>query len=729
MARRSSSRPHEYPSYLELRLNATDGGLSTTATRPLYRVPSMCGGSRSAGAGPLAGSPSGPAPFTPTSSWAPRPRSAPPRRRSATGARGRSRVGRRPAIPCARSAAGEQDATYTAYFTGGALPRQGGPDGRHARRPDRRARPGLCWGFERAGEPRLRLRGARRTPRGRHGAGLVLGGDGDSPRRRRRCGRCAAASPWRHGPVRPADRAGSRSWSGSVRGRRRSRSAAGAARAAGAPRCAPTRSSRPGRWSHVALAWDGRTARLYVNGRAAGKRKASAKLGGRLVRLRLGGDRAGSRGLGTGPARRRARVQARAHGGAGRCGFRARGALAVAPEGGRVHPGRSTVPTAGGCRIAGRRSTVGWMAAGQRQAWSEGDEVRLLVPLVALVVRSSRPSPTRPLGRQRGASRRSPSRLRGVDVGPGVPLAASRSRCSPPWSSRSARGGLEPILFEAWCSPSSSRAGHRRSRRRWRSACWLRPRPIATCGRPGDARRLASASGSSGSLFPWAIGRASAPGAARRAAGGDPRASSPSRRRWPSGGASRATSTTSSATGSPRSCCRSPARATCCAATPPRPRRRCARPRRWAGAAWPSCGARVALLRRTTRRGGPAAARRRREIAGLVDRRARGRARRRAAGTRATSPGSRPSVGVAVYRIAQEALANAARHAPDARTVAGPRAADGHVTLVAETPPAPPRSRPAADRERPRYGLVGMRERATRSAASSPPARRPTAGG
>jgi signal transduction histidine kinase len=69
-----------------------------------------------------------------------------------------------------------------------------------------------------------------------------------------------------------------------------------------------------------------------------------------------------------------------------------------------------------------------------------------------------------------------------------------------------------------------------------------------------------------------------------------------------------------------------------------------------------------------------------------------------------------PSVGVAVYRIAQEALANAARHAPHARTVLRLELADGRVSLAAET------SGPvvaAAERERPRYGLIGMRERAT----------------
>jgi signal transduction histidine kinase len=71
-----------------------------------------------------------------------------------------------------------------------------------------------------------------------------------------------------------------------------------------------------------------------------------------------------------------------------------------------------------------------------------------------------------------------------------------------------------------------------------------------------------------------------------------------------------------------------------------------------------------------------------------------------------------PSVGVAVYRMAQEALANAARHAPRARTVLGVELSDGHVSLLVETAgsvvPAP-----TTEGERPGYGLIGMRERAT----------------
>ena len=56
-----------------------------------------------------------------------------------------------------------------------------------------------------------------------------------------------------------------------------------------------------------------------------------------------------------------------------------------------------------------------------------------------------------------------------------------------------------------------------------------------------------------------------------------------------------------------------------------------------------------------------------------------------------------PPVGVAVYRIAQESLANAARHAPRARTVLELEVADRHVRLVAETsgPAGVPKGAPA----------------------------------
>jgi signal transduction histidine kinase len=71
-----------------------------------------------------------------------------------------------------------------------------------------------------------------------------------------------------------------------------------------------------------------------------------------------------------------------------------------------------------------------------------------------------------------------------------------------------------------------------------------------------------------------------------------------------------------------------------------------------------------------------------------------------------------PGVGLALYRIAQEALANAARHAPRARTVLGLELANGRVELLAETS-GPLVEQSPSDRERPHYGLIGMQERAT----------------
>ncbi|HET8873731.1 MAG TPA: histidine kinase, partial [Gaiellaceae bacterium] len=71
-----------------------------------------------------------------------------------------------------------------------------------------------------------------------------------------------------------------------------------------------------------------------------------------------------------------------------------------------------------------------------------------------------------------------------------------------------------------------------------------------------------------------------------------------------------------------------------------------------------------------------------------------------------------PGVGLTIYRIAQEALANAARHAPRARTVLALDVGNGRIALVAETS-GPVVAGSAADRGRPRYGLIGMQERAT----------------
>ncbi len=76
--------------------------------------------------------------------------------------------------------------------------------------------------------------------------------------------------------------------------------------------------------------------------------------------------------------------------------------------------------------------------------------------------------------------------------------------------------------------------------------------------------------------------------------------------------------------------------------------------------------------------------------------------------TGAPEPGS--AVGLTLYRIAQEALANAATHAPDARTrvrtAVGPDAVTMEVVTEGPLRPVPPR--PAHGH----YGLLGMHERA-----------------
>jgi signal transduction histidine kinase len=69
-----------------------------------------------------------------------------------------------------------------------------------------------------------------------------------------------------------------------------------------------------------------------------------------------------------------------------------------------------------------------------------------------------------------------------------------------------------------------------------------------------------------------------------------------------------------------------------------------------------------------------------------------------------------PAVSVAAYRIAQEALVNAARHAPAARTVVASRVADGQVELRVHS--IGPIGANGTSLSRPGYGLVGMGERA-----------------
>jgi signal transduction histidine kinase len=71
-----------------------------------------------------------------------------------------------------------------------------------------------------------------------------------------------------------------------------------------------------------------------------------------------------------------------------------------------------------------------------------------------------------------------------------------------------------------------------------------------------------------------------------------------------------------------------------------------------------------------------------------------------------------PGVGLALYRIAQEALANALRHAPHARTVLEISVDDDSVTLAANTVGPVTPAAPAVEPERRSFGVIGMRERA-----------------
>jgi signal transduction histidine kinase len=68
------------------------------------------------------------------------------------------------------------------------------------------------------------------------------------------------------------------------------------------------------------------------------------------------------------------------------------------------------------------------------------------------------------------------------------------------------------------------------------------------------------------------------------------------------------------------------------------------------------------------------------------------------------------TTGLAVYRIAQEALTNAAKHAPGAPTEVRLRVSPGEATLAADTRTVPGRG-PGADAD-PGLGMVSMRERA-----------------
>ena len=66
------------------------------------------------------------------------------------------------------------------------------------------------------------------------------------------------------------------------------------------------------------------------------------------------------------------------------------------------------------------------------------------------------------------------------------------------------------------------------------------------------------------------------------------------------------------------------------------------------------------------------------------------------------------SVRITVYRIVQEALTNARKHAPRAAVTVSIAASDGDVTVVVQNPES---GQPTTQTPSPGFGLVGMRER------------------
>ncbi|MFS0702954.1 sensor histidine kinase [Cellulomonas sp. 179-A 9B4 NHS] len=133
----------------------------------------------------------------------------------------------------------------------------------------------------------------------------------------------------------------------------------------------------------------------------------------------------------------------------------------------------------------------------------------------------------------------------------------------------------------------------------------------------------------------------------------------------------------------------------------------------------------VVLLRDVDSPSDPAAPVRMETLAGVSDLVARARASGLAVDLRTAGPVAElaasgavgPLAQLAAYRVVQEALANAARHATGARCeVALDARADGRVEVVVRNDAPAPGGTPA--RHDPGYGLVGMRERAELTGAT-----------
>jgi PKD repeat protein len=273
---------HEYPSYLELVLRASAGGLSTSVSRRLDpRTVHVTVTSDPPGLEVAAGSSAGPGPQvrevivgSRTSIGVTSPQPAQGR---AWVFAGWSDLG----APAHDVVAPGTDTTYTARFSalpGGGPPPPGGP-----RPPAGRSR-GLIasWGFEeRSGTTARSARSgraghihrARRTRHGRHGAGLALDGRGDSVTLPGPALRNAfTLEAW----VRPDRRRGPVPVVTGERGRRTAFALDG---------------THARRWTHLALTWDGHALRRYVNGRRVGRARPAKRVTRGLSRLRFGADR------------------------------------------------------------------------------------------------------------------------------------------------------------------------------------------------------------------------------------------------------------------------------------------------------------------------------------------------------------------------------------------------------------------------------------------------------